>query len=68
MANSEAARIVARAAELLWAVALCDVENVSAHRSALLRRLGDLEQIAAQAGVADLYTEAVNHHGAIKGA
>jgi hypothetical protein len=53
-------QIVARASELLWAIATCDVEAVDAHRGVLLERLRELESQAALVGIHDLY-DAVLH-------
>ena len=57
--NLSARDIVSRAAELLWVIARCDVENVSAHRTAVLDRLRDLENLAASMNIPDLYRQAL---------
>jgi hypothetical protein len=56
---TERTKVLARVEELLWAIVVCDVEGVSAHREALLGRLGELERRAAQLSVPDLYSEVV---------
>ncbi len=48
-------QIVSRAAELLRAIAMCDVEGVSAHRDVLLANLHQLELQAPAFGIRDLY-------------
>ncbi len=53
-------QIVSRAAELLRALAMCDIEGVSAHRNVLLENLRQLEAQASALGVQDLY-DAVMH-------
>jgi hypothetical protein len=47
--------LVSRAAELLWVIARCDVENVSAHRPMALAMLRDLESRAVELNIDDLY-------------
>jgi len=51
--------LVSRAKELLWVIARCDVENVSAHRPVALAMLRDLESRAAELKIDDLYGEVV---------
>ncbi len=55
MLNFTAGEIVSRAAELLWIIARCDVENLSAQRITALNLLRDLEAAAATANIPDLY-------------
>ncbi len=54
MPEISAGEIVSRAAELLWVIARCDVENLSATRDMVLDRLRDLEAAAAGLNI-DLY-------------
>jgi hypothetical protein len=54
MQEISASEIVTRAAELLWVIARCDVENLSANRDLALDRLHDLEIAAAGLNI-DLY-------------
>ena len=56
---TERAKILARAEELLWALAVCDVEEVSGHRESILERLNELERKAAGLGIPDVYAEVV---------
>ncbi len=53
--NFTAGEIVSRAADLLWIIARCDVENLSAQRDMALDRLRDLEAAAALLNIPDLY-------------
>ncbi len=54
MQDISAGEIVSRAAELLWVIARCDVENLSANRGIVLERLRELETIATAMNI-DLY-------------
>jgi hypothetical protein len=51
--------VVTRAEELLWVIARCDVENVTAHRPMALAMLRDLESRAAALEIDDLYGEVI---------
>jgi hypothetical protein len=59
MQASGSIELVSRAKELLWVIARCDVENVSAHRPMALAMLRDLESRAAELKINDLYREVV---------
>lgn len=59
-----AREVVSRAAELLWVVARCDVESVSAHRRTVLDGLRDLEDAAARLNISDLYQAVLNSESA----
>jgi hypothetical protein len=56
---TERTKLLVRVEELLWAIAVSDVEGVSAHRWSLLERLGALERKAAKLEVPDVYSEVV---------
>jgi len=43
--NSE---LIARAKELLWVIARCDVEDIKGHRSLALAKLRELELLAGK--------------------
>jgi hypothetical protein len=55
MHESELTELIERAEHLLWVIARCDVESVSAPRASLLRRIEELERRAFDFGVTDLY-------------
>ncbi len=55
MTELTAREIVSRAAELLWVIARCDVENLSAQRDMILEKLHALEVAAALQNIPDLY-------------
>jgi len=55
--------LVSRAKELLWVIARCDVENVSAQRPMALAKLRDLESRAAELKIEDLYGAVVANRG-----
>ena len=60
MQHADNAVLVQRADELLWVMARCDVEGVSAHRERLLERLFDLETRNSQLHLPDLYEAVVS--------
>ncbi len=55
MTELTAREIISRAAELLWVIARCDVENLSAQRDMILEKLHALEAAAALQNIPDLY-------------
>jgi hypothetical protein len=57
MGSAEATEVVQAAEHLLWVLARADVENLSAPRSDLLRRLDELERRAADLKIPDLYRQ-----------
>ena len=65
MNKSGAADLVVLAEELLWVIARCDVENLSAHRGAVLEQLRQVEAECAARKISDIYQTAVEHATAL---
>lgn len=57
MPTSELAGLMERAEHLLWVIARSDVEDLSEQRPAVLQRLNEVEERAAQLGVSNVYEE-----------
>ena len=57
MQFSGLAELVQRAQRLLWVIAMCDVENLSAQRHRVLCQLRDLEAQMPNFRLSDLYEE-----------
>jgi len=62
MPAAGAPEIIDRTEELLWVIARCDVENITAHRGLALAKLQELERRAAEADIHDLYAEVVREN------
>jgi hypothetical protein len=57
MVSSETVDVVRAAEHLVWVLARADVDNLSAPRCDLLRRLDELERRAADLNIPDLYRQ-----------
>jgi len=57
MGSLETVEVVQAAEHLLWVLARADVENLSAPRRNLLKRLDELERRAADLNIPDLYRQ-----------